>query len=144
MARIHRCNNDAASPCQHFGWGCTKEDAMEHTASFGQWLMLRRQTLHLQRPELAARIGCAVVTLRKIESDERRPSHQLADQLADQLSIAPHEREIFIHVARGELAVDRLPRPSPSAAGPTNLSIPTTLLVGRVREIEDVCASLWR
>ena len=38
---------------------------MEYDASFGQWLTLRRQTLHLQRSELAARIGCAVVTLRR-------------------------------------------------------------------------------
>ncbi len=65
---------------------------MEYDASFGQWLTLRRQTLHLQRSELAARIGCAVVTLRKIEADERTPSRQIVDRLAEQLAIPPQER----------------------------------------------------
>ncbi len=36
---------------------------MEYEASFGQWLTLRRQALHLPRGELAGRAGCAVVTL---------------------------------------------------------------------------------
>jgi hypothetical protein len=39
---------------------------MEHDVSFGRWLTLRRQAAHVQRTELAARIGCAVVTLQKI------------------------------------------------------------------------------
>ena len=37
---------------------------MVQDASFGAWLALRRQTLRLQRTELAGRIGCAAVTLR--------------------------------------------------------------------------------
>lgn len=60
---------------------------MEHDASFGRWLTRRRQTLRLQRTELASRIGCAVVTLHKIELDERRPSRQLAERLAMQLAL---------------------------------------------------------
>ncbi len=91
---------------------------MEHHASFGQWLMLRRQTLHLHRSELAARVGCAVVTLRKIEADERRPSRQMAERLADQLAIPQHEREQFIRVARGELPVDRLEIRTPTRTQP--------------------------
>jgi predicted ATPase/transcriptional regulator with XRE-family HTH domain len=117
---------------------------MEHDASFGRWLTLRRQSLRLSRAELAARTGCAVVTLRKIEADERRPSRQIAEHLAEQLSIPPHEREVFIRVARGELQVDRLLPPRPNAAGPSNLPRPTTALAGRVREVEEVCALLAR
>jgi len=117
---------------------------MEHDTSFGRWLTLRRQTIHVQRIELAARIGCATVTLQKIEADERRPSRQLAARLADQLDIPSQEREIFIRVARGELPVDRLSLPEPNLAGPTNVPRPTSVVVGREREIEDVRALLAR
>jgi predicted ATPase/DNA-binding XRE family transcriptional regulator len=120
------------------------EHAMEHDASFGWWLTLRRQAINVQRTELAARIGCATVTLQKIEADERRPSRQLAARLADQLDIPSQEREIFIRVARGELPVDRLSLPEPNVAGPTNVPRPATTLVGREREIEDVRALLAR
>jgi hypothetical protein len=40
----------------------------------------------LQRAELATRIGCATVTLQKIEADEQRPSRQLAERRAAQLA----------------------------------------------------------
>jgi predicted ATPase/DNA-binding XRE family transcriptional regulator len=120
------------------------EHAMEHDTSFGRWLTLRRQTIHVQRIELAARIGCATVTLQKIEADERRPSRQLAERLADQLDIPSQEREIFIRVARGELPVDRLSLPEPNIAGPSNVPRPTSVVVGREREIEDVRALLAR
>jgi predicted ATPase/transcriptional regulator with XRE-family HTH domain len=117
---------------------------MEHDASFGWWLMRRRQALRLQRAELAARIGCAAVTLRKIEADERRPSRQIAERLAEQLAIPPGERELFIRVARGELPVDRLSPFTPSAHGPSNLPRPTTALAGRAREVEQICVLLAR
>src|SRR6266498_3736653 len=79
---------------------CAKEHRMEDDASFGHWLTRRRQAMHVQRTELAARIGCAVVTLQKIETDERRPSRQIAERLAEHLSIPLHAREIFVRVAR--------------------------------------------
>ncbi|HEX9372227.1 MAG TPA: AAA family ATPase, partial [Roseiflexaceae bacterium] len=117
---------------------------MEHDASFGQWLTLRRETVRLHRAELAARIGCAVVTLRKIEADERRPSIQIAERLAEQLAIPPHQRAIFVRVARGELPVGRLSAPRPNVAGPSNLPRPTTALAGRAREVADLQAFLSR
>src|SRR5690349_19362755 len=117
---------------------------MEHSESFGGWLMQYRQALHLQRAELASRIGCAAVTLRKIESDERRPSRQMAEQLAEQLSIPPHEHDIFIRVARGELPVDRLPFPRTTSTVKTNLPHPTNPLTGRAREVEEIQTILLR
>lgn len=119
-------------------------EALEHSASFGEWLTQRRQSLHLPRAELAARIGCAVVTLRKIESDERRPSRQMAEQLAEPLAILATQREVFIRVARGELPVSRLPLPAPGVAGPTNLPYPTTACAGRAREVAEISALLAR
>src|SRR4051812_48860003 len=97
---------------------------MDRDASFGRWLTQRRQFLRLQRGELAARIGCAIVTLRKIEADERRSSRQLAERLAEQLAIPLHERDSFVRVARGELPVNHLPFTSPRSAAPTNLPRP--------------------
>src|SRR5215217_3339580 len=99
---------------------------MEYAASFGEWFREYRKQLHIQRAELAARLGCASVTLRKIETDERRPSRQMAEQLADHLSIPNKMRDAFIRVARGELAVDYLRRLKPGMNANTNLPNPST------------------
>jgi len=81
---------------------------MEPISSFGYWLRRRRKALDLTQDELARKIGCALGTLKKIETDERRPSKQLAERLADCLQIAAGERAAFLKAARTELAVDRL------------------------------------
>jgi tetratricopeptide (TPR) repeat protein len=44
-----------------------------------------------------------VVTLKKIEQDERRPSLQMAQLLAEHLAIPKAIRDDFIHMARGKL-----------------------------------------
>ncbi|HEX2915874.1 MAG TPA: AAA family ATPase [Chloroflexia bacterium] len=111
---------------------------MAHSTSFGEWLTEYRQNSHIQRAELAARIGCAVVTLRKIEMDERRPSRQMAEQLAEQLAIPPDQRQTFIKVARGELSVSHLPPPRSGSEQAVNLPHPTTSLADRSREIEEI------
>ncbi len=46
---------------------------MDTSNSFGYWVRRRRKALDLTQEELAERVGCAVITLRKIEADERRP-----------------------------------------------------------------------
>jgi D-alanyl-D-alanine carboxypeptidase (penicillin-binding protein 5/6) len=68
--------------------------------SFGTWLRARRKKYHLTQAELAERIHCAVVTIRKIEADERRPSPQLAALLADHLAIPIQWRDTFLQWAR--------------------------------------------
>ena len=45
--------------------------------SFGYWLRLRRKGLDLTQDGLADRAGCSVALIRKIESEERRPSENL-------------------------------------------------------------------
>jgi predicted ATPase/transcriptional regulator with XRE-family HTH domain len=115
--------------------------------SFGHWLMLRRKVLRLSCVELARRVGCATVTLHKIEADERRPSRQIAARLAELLAVAPQDHETFISAARGERSVDRLPAPdqpvNDSARGgravrSTDLPIPPTPLIGRATEVTAV------
>src|SRR5437867_7776828 len=100
---------------------------LDESASFGEWLKRRRSALLLSREELARQVGCAVVTLRKIEADERRPSQQIAERLAELLELADAERIIFVKVARAELAVDRLPPVRPherASAAPSAPTIP--------------------
>ena len=85
---------------------------MDGDASFGHWLRLRRKALRLSCAELARRVSCATITLRKIEADERRPSEQIATKLAEHLQVASEERLTFLKVARGELDVTRLALPN--------------------------------
>jgi len=84
---------------------------MDDHASFGYWVRRRRKALDLTQDALAQQVACSVMTIRKIESDIRRPSRQIAERLAECLEIPAHERQLFIKAARAELAVDRLPRP---------------------------------
>ena len=48
----------------------------------------RREQLDLTRAQLAHKVGCAVITLRKIETGERRPSRQLNELLQRHLQLA--------------------------------------------------------
>ena len=84
---------------------------MSELFSFGAWVRQRRRALDLTLEELAAQIGCAAVTIRHIETDERRPSKQLAARLANCLQISAEERSAFLQAARGERATDRLAAP---------------------------------
>jgi predicted ATPase/DNA-binding XRE family transcriptional regulator len=120
-----------------------KENLMDGQSSFGCWLRWRRRLLDLSRETLAQRVGCAVVTIRKLESDERRPSMQIAARLADCLNIAPEERTQFITYARAEPYVDHASPPPPTSGLPerppvrqfSNLLIPLTRLIGRKQDV---------
>src|SRR5829696_4532124 len=104
--------------------------------SFGEWLKQRRSALLLSRDQLAQQVGCAEVTLRKIEADERRPSLAIAERLADVLELRADERTLFLQVARGLANADRLPPPIPRGAAvpppPTPIPTPPTLPSGTV------------
>ncbi len=110
---------------------------MDEPSSFGYWVRRRRKALDLTQADLAHRVGCAEVTIQKIEADERRPSSQIAARLADQLAIAPADRAAFIRAARAELGVDRLAPPlqhvsrAPgSTVAPALLALPAAGLPG--------------
>ena len=80
---------------------------MNTSDSFGYWVRRRRKALDLTQEELARCVGCAVITLRKIEANERRPSRQMADRLAHCLALHPVEKSMFLAVASGEQPVSR-------------------------------------
>jgi hypothetical protein len=52
--------------------------------------------------ELAQRVGCPPSLTFKIESDERRPSRQIANLLTRHLDIPTDQRALFLKVARQE------------------------------------------
>jgi len=74
---------------------------MTGTASFGRWRKLRRLALDVTQVELGQLVGCSAMTIRKIEADERRPSRQLAERLAQHLDIA------VVDMLRIQYACDR-------------------------------------
>ena len=80
--------------------------------TFGRWLRRRRRALDLTQEALAQCAACSVVTIRKFESDERRPSRQLAELLADCLQIPADERERFTQFARQREGQPALPPPA--------------------------------
>src|SRR5690349_1898799 len=108
---------------------------MPAITSFGRWLKLRRIALELTQAELASLVGCADVTIRKIEADERRPSPQIAERLAQHLDLAPDERATFINVARATLSPMRLAPPTQASTTPERgyVPAPSTPLIGRER-----------
>ena len=71
-------------------------------ASFGEWVKHQRNMLNITQAALANIVGCAVVTIKKIERDERRPSLQIAQLLAAQLAIPDLYRQDFLNMARGK------------------------------------------
>jgi predicted ATPase/transcriptional regulator with XRE-family HTH domain len=118
---------------------------MHEIASFGRWLKLRRITLDLTQADLAKLVGCAVVTIRKIEADERRPSPLIAERLAQHLALGAEERAAFMSVARAARSSLRLPPPGQDTAPAAQhgyLPAPPTPLLGRRQAIAAVRAQL--
>ena len=73
---------------------------MNQDISFGQIVKERRTVLGLTQAELARRVGCAAITIRKIEADALRPSVQVAELLAIALGIPEKDQLGFIRLAR--------------------------------------------
>lgn len=89
---------------------------MFQETTFGRLVREKRRTLDLTQEELAHRVGCAPVTLRKIEYDSLRPSVQIAERLAMALGIPLEERAAFVHTARASLRPDKAPTPTTTPA----------------------------
>ena len=109
--------------------------------SFGDWLKRKRKALDFTQAELASQVGCSAAAIRKLEAEERRPSMQIAERLAEIFNIPTEERTEFLRFARGELrsapaeVKEDFPW-HPSARAPrSNLPAAITSLVGRQQEI---------
>lgn len=59
------------------------------------WLRNRRKVVGLTQSELAARVGVALETMRKIETGRRRPSSQVLEILVTHLDLTAEERDML-------------------------------------------------
>lgn len=89
---------------------------MNTISSFGNWLRQRRRMLDLTQEALAKAVGCALVTIRKMETDERRPSKALAERLATCLNIGAAEYADFMALARNDPAAPPIATEEATAA----------------------------
>ena len=64
---------------------------MSESISFGTWLRQHRRSLDLTQKALADQVGCAEITIRRMEADEYKPSNELALVLFEKLGIPEPE-----------------------------------------------------
>ena len=127
-----------------------EEALMNLETSFGRWLRARRRALDLTQDDLARQVGCAIITIQKLEADERRPSRQLAERLADKLRVAPDDRAALIMLARSEPPLDPAPAEAPGSLlqvpkrPSANLPTPLTRLIGRKHDLAALRNALVR
>jgi predicted ATPase/DNA-binding XRE family transcriptional regulator len=114
---------------------------------FGQRVRQHRRELDLTQEDFAQRVGIATETVSKIERGERRPSKHVAERMAQVLELPDHERAAFVRSARvllNDSAETLAPAPValPMVAAPrrlrVNLPTPTTALVGRAAELDEL------
>ena len=109
--------------------------------SFGEWLKRKRKTLDLTREVLAKQIGYSAATIRKIEDEERHPSAQVVERLAEIFSVPKDERKDFLRFARGDWksapvdAEEDRPWRSSGKSPRSNIPATTTSLIARGKEI---------
>ena len=114
---------------------------LDDVQSFGGWVESRRRAMNLTRPQLAERVGCAPVTIKKIERDERKPSRQIAALLAEKLLVPPADRDRFLRMAHetyadsAEAKGERLRIPAFLQQDDSNPYLSTTTFVGRRKEL---------
>ena len=101
--------------------------------SFGQRLRTLRRDLDLSQAELGSRAGCSVNMVRKLESDERKPSRELAARLAAVFELSQRELADFLRLARGTHLATRPMLPSPM-----------TRLIGREADVAGLRERLLR
>ena len=118
--------------------------------SFGEWLKRRRKVEGLTQEQLAEKVSCSTITLRKIEGEERRPSAQIVERLAEVFNIPSNEQTAFLRFARGDWrsapAETREDAPWRVSSGIPRSNLPATVnsLIGREHEISDICNYLQR
>ncbi len=116
---------------------------MQKEISFGEWLRKQRRTLDLTRKALANQVGCAEVTVRRIEAGTLKPSRELANIFLEKLGIPEINRPQWILFARGLSGLP--PQTIPSSSKPiTNLPSPLTSFIGREKEQSDITGLLGK
>ncbi|MBN1669285.1 MAG: helix-turn-helix domain-containing protein [Anaerolineales bacterium] len=120
--------------------------AVDASASLGYWVWRQRKALDLTQNELAYCVGCAAVTVRKIEADERRPSRRMVERLAQCLALSTEETSEFLAIATGERLIYRSRSFTQfgSSLSASNMPIPMAPLIGRTEELNAIVNCLGR
>jgi predicted ATPase/transcriptional regulator with XRE-family HTH domain len=120
-----------------------REQVINVNRSFGNWLKQRRKLLDLTQADLAYQVGCSTMTIRKIESDERRPSKQISERMADVLAISLEERAAFMAFARRVADAKPALLENWTPATPVgNLPPQSTPFIGRENELAQIADRL--
>ncbi len=106
--------------------------------SFGEWLHQRRRMLDLTQQALADQVGCARITLRRIESGALKPSKELALILLEKLNVPSEEHEAWLRFARGLSGFPERPVDSFASKPRTNLPTSLTSFIGREKELDEI------
>jgi predicted ATPase/DNA-binding XRE family transcriptional regulator len=111
---------------------------MDDDVSFGALLRRHRQRRGMTQQALGRAAGYSTITIRKVESNARRPSPDLVQHLARTLGLDGTERSTFL--ARAERHPDAdLPDAGPSPAARAGLlpalGQPLTPIIGRAAEL---------
>ena len=120
------------------------EKAILAEVSFGEWLKLRRKGMGLTQRQLAAKINYSTIALKKIEAEERRPSSQIVERLAEIFNIPPNEHHVFLRFARGDSGsvftqtMEDTPWRASINDKRSNIPTPTSSLIGCNKEIADI------
>jgi len=108
---------------------------IEDTAApgrFGEWIRTQRKALWMTQKRLARLVGCAPVTIQKIEEGRRRPSPVVAEALARHLEIPLRKQEQFLQLARTTPTTPRTaPTPAPLILDHSGLPVPPQPIIGR-------------
>lgn len=121
---------------------------MERGKAVGRWMQQRRLTLDLTQEQLSEQVGCEKDTISFIETGRRRPSKQLAAQLAKYLQIDTEAQSDFVSFARRFPATRFEPEIAPllGADAAPGRSVDRwaglTVTISREHEIAQVCTLL--
>jgi predicted ATPase/transcriptional regulator with XRE-family HTH domain len=112
--------------------------------SFGEWLKRQRGAEGLTQEQLALQINCSTSALRKFESEERHPSAQIAQRLAEIFNVPKNERTAFLRFTRGDWkyapggTIEDAPWRVSTKSSRSNIPATTTSLIGREQQITDI------
>ena len=113
-------------------------DSETERSTFGKWLRQQRRTLDLTQQDLADQVGCARITLRRIESDALKPSKELALILLEKVGIPKSEHTDWLPFTRGLADLpNKQTNPAPIPLR-NNLPAFLTTFIGREKEQADV------
>src|SRR5262245_34744582 len=121
---------------------------MDPAFTFGMLLRRYRKARDLSQEALAQQAFCALDTIKKLESGRRRPSRQLATQLALVLGLSAPERDACLERARAasvpEPMAPPIPAPTTPTPAPAHRPLPhqVTPFIGRTPELARLLETL--